>query len=167
MNREMGDDHESSPVRQSTHWPAAIRVVAYLIAAGIVTFPIVYLFNLARAVNDSEYKLHALRLTADLVEQYMRAHDDQWPTSWDDLQDVQFEKQPPTMFEWPGDATKIKERARIDFDVTADQLADPSFKVTAVIAPIGEYVYDPTNHLQTLQHYIDTRRNEGAFASAD
>ena len=106
-------------------------------------------------------------LTANLIENYLRQHDDQWPSSWDELHSVKFEKRPPSMYVWPRDSTEVVERVHVDFDVTANQLADPSFQVTSVIAPIGDYWYDPMIRLQTLQDYIDSRREEGAFTPTD
>lgn len=159
----MNELRENGERQRSTPSTACRRLFSLLILAAAVAIPIIYFSNLIRTVNDTEYKLHALRLTGDLIEEYMRTHHDEWPSSWDDLHDIQFQHRPPSMFDWPDDANELIDRVHIDFDLTENELAEHGFRITTAVSPIGEYVYDPMIRLQTLQDYIDSRREQGAF----
>jgi len=128
-----------------------IAVPAVLVAA---IWPLV---SAARRSSDSEHTLHALVCVSYVTREFMQSHEGNWPTSWEQLEATTIEHV-PSMYRWPQDAGKVRERVEIEFNVSRDTLSDPSFKVTSAIRPRGDYMYDPDTRLDRLQQYIDELR---------
>ena len=75
---------------------------------------------------EAEKTLHASTLVLDLITEYCQKHPGAWPASWQDLMAAC----PPCAggagWVWPDDKDKIANRVKIDFKLTAKDVAASS-----------------------------------------
>lgn len=134
---------------RSSQYRVIWLVVLALLGAGIFQA-----LRLVWQADDSERKLHALVCVANVMTEYLKAHDRAWPRSWSDLREVNVVEQ-GSMYHWPDDADEVERRVEIDFGVTAEDLASDDFDVSRVIRPRGEYMYNHATRLYVLQQFIE------------
>ncbi len=139
------------------------RVLIWIVAPAVLLAAIWPFVSAARQSLDSEYTLHALVCVSYVTRAFMQSHAGNWPDSWEELEQTTIDHV-PSMYRWPHDAGKVRERVEIDFNVSRETLTDPSFKVASVIRPRGEYIYDPATRLDRLQQYIDEQRQSRSTA---
>ncbi len=118
----------------------------------------------------AEENLHATLFTIRLVEQFV--HDTgKWPTSWDDLERLQFPSTAPLPlngeisvvfiggqhgYEWPGQAKHIKECVEIEFQINRRLVANQDPREFTAIKPIGPYYeYRYYGFVQSLQRTLN------------
>jgi hypothetical protein len=117
----------------------------------------------------AEENLHATLFTIRLVEQFV--HDKgRWPTSWDELERLQFPSTAPLPlngeisvvriggqhgYDWPGQAEHLKECVAIDFQVAPKFVVSQNPNDFSAIKPIGPYYeYRPYGFVQSLQRTL-------------
>lgn len=96
------------------------KVVIILAIAGILLlFIALGLRSLAVIVTTSEERLQAFRYILAVVEAYVHEKK-KWPESWADLESV--DVPPFGKYQWPDDASQIRQHIIIDFSLTLDEL---------------------------------------------
>ena len=107
---------------------AVIAVVLIASAAGI--------WFVVRAIQnavEAEKNLHAVIATANALEEFV-ASTGRWPTSWDELATLS-KPQSRSMYQFPKDVDLVRQRVRVRFDLTLNELSKP--QEMRLIEPIG------------------------------
>jgi hypothetical protein len=97
----------------------------------------------------------------DLVEDYIKTHDGNWPSSWDDLDGTEKAK-----FYSPLNSSYWRNYTKVDFTLTSDQIIEqPDLIYTAVLPMSGEYYIYPhaKRDISRLIQTIHETKNQHDF----
>jgi len=85
---------------------------------------------------EAEKTLHAYRLVLDLLEAYLHRHPGKWPESWEDLATIRI-NEPSAIYKWPNDIADVRNRVKIDFELTANDIASMSSQDFPAVKQLG------------------------------
>jgi hypothetical protein len=107
-----------------------MTVILTIVCAGFAWIAV----GIARSL-EAEKTLTAVHIVANLLEQYVRANDGEWPDSWQSLESTHIE--PGGGYVWPRDRQLLEKRVSIAFDVDPNQIATQTETTFTAITPIG------------------------------
>lgn len=136
-----------------------IRTVALVAVVGVLAVGWCVYKGVSASLH-AEHVLHAALLTVQLIDDYVRQHDGEWPHSWADLEEMPARQW--AMFEWPKDSAKVQRYVTVDFAADPDVLAEPSAKEFDAVRPIGpHYPFKDSGFVEALLKTIRELRNAG------
>lgn len=135
-------------------WRIVIATILITVVAGVALF-----VQCTRTAVQAERTLHANELVLRVLTAYVETTDGDWPTSWDDLvQTVPAESR--SMWKWPDDLAALKQRVRINFDVTTDEVLKMKPGHFTAVEQIGPNYGPSEAAILDLQDVIRSCRNK-------
>ena len=142
------DSTGSQPATKTLQVPGNVFVIVVVVLAVVISVVAAY----TRFQLGPDKENYVVRSLFSIVEHYVESHDGQWPSSWEDLEQL------PETGEWyePMNFELAREVAEIDFDADVNELAQQSpsqFKAIRPKRPVLDYRSDPrvTSLLETIR----------------
>ena len=134
-------------------WATRIIVILVVVAALVLGF-CVY-----RGISSSlhaEHVYHAALLTIGLLDDYVKQHDGDWPSSWAELEELP--NREGGMYEWPTDSREVQQYVSVDFSADPERLLRQKVGEFDAVRPIGPYYPFQDNgrvieHLETIREH--------------
>lgn len=114
---------------------SALSFLAVVAAVSICVIA-VFAWRITSVSLHAEVTYHTHLLVLDLIETYVTEQDGKWPNDWSALETIQPSRD-YLDWEWPSNRREIEERIAVDFDVTAEQVAEMTPLSFSAVRPIG------------------------------
>ena len=150
------DEKPMSDTSSGTWKRWGIRSAIGILVAGIVCLAWLVYSGISMSLR-AEKAFHATLLTTQVIEDYVRQHNGQWPRSWKELE--QSSTRTGANLRWPEDQAEIEQYVCVDFDADANDLARQSADEFQAIKPIGpHYVWEDRPELSSLLETLRSTR---------
>jgi hypothetical protein len=118
-------------------------------------------FLVARMSLQAESTLHAIDLVFEVVGEFLENNERRWPKSWDELATIVPKGNASPLLS-PDDISKIRQRVKVNFDLTTPEVAAQDEDDFNAIEPIGPH-YPPLK--ETIRGLLKIARRFTAQAA--
>jgi hypothetical protein len=126
----------SSPPPASKHTHRWFGWIATSIIASGSIAAIAFIYNAIHVSLEAERTHHASDLVLEVLTDFVRHHHNQWPRAWEELATTA-QRTSANGFRWPDDIEKLKSRVKIEFALTAADVARMEVDSFTAVEPIG------------------------------
>ena len=126
----------------------------------VVAVSVAMAYHIARMALIAEERLHAIAFTIELLEEFIRKHDGEWPTSWAALDSSPTE----ASSYYSGIARRDRLRAfvTVNFGVITCEVAKQKPDTFSAVQPIGpcskSYLLQAERLIQTAKGFCDSEQ---------
>ncbi len=132
--------------------------IMWIIAGVVVALACAFswgVFVVSRSL-EAEDNLQAVVTVTEAIDNFVLVKE-RWPKSWDELEQIPvFDR--PKRYSWPNNSKWIRNRVKVDFRVTLQELIDDAAILHQAIEPLGPCycVYDDYfSHLRQTIELVD------------